>query len=829
MPIDSRMVKWDDAPDAGAIDPKMVKWDDAPKAEKPSANIRGEGFNKAMNYSGADAVGGLVRGAGSIGATVMRALPNALGGDTAQENEQRRTAMDEGLTSLIGSNPDSMGYKTTKLVSEVGGTLGVGGALGKGVSLIAPRLGSAIQSAGMTTGSQYTPGLMNAIKDLAIRATGGAVTGGAAAGLVNPKDAGVGAAIGGAFPVGIKVFGEGGKWLGNKIKGGQTASGKQLAEAIDLSPSDLAGVIKSLNAAPDGLVDGSKFTMSQALQNQGNKQPGVQMMERTVAGGKGGNALLKRYSDQGDARLISLTNHGALMDESARDVATRGGDKLGAMLRTQASDERATTSAAWKALEGRAVNDGVALQIPLDELQAAMKPLGRGTVGAGADARSFLSEAKNIGTMELPSIAALKAGPASKSQNLEQAVRSAGGLLGKQRVDGRLTELGDLGIRESGTTGLINNKSGKSADILAEEMYRRGFISEPNPDLLVETLRNGGGRKIFANDQVENNAYQRMAESAMGDAPAAGRVAIPVPFDEFQRLRSSAGELAAKAGNAGNKTEAGVLNQFKSLLEGRVNDASAGNMLAGEVMPLGFKGQYNAARDGTRQWYERYGGGNNIESILRKPVGQDYTLTGDEIMNKLWHGGSGLGGDVSNLKRILSGNNQDPAMKTLREYIMTDAATKTTASGNLGAALPKYVANRMPGLAEALTPEQFKAITNVASDIRNADAAMAVKGLAGSDTQGKIDRAMGAGLLGSKGAEGFAKMLTFKGIGLDNLRSKAAATMIEHKGKAFAELLANPKLAAKAMADSTFTRSLDPVMLSRLQAAARFTPVLAAD
>jgi hypothetical protein len=315
----------------------------------------------------------------------------------------------------------------------------------------------------------------------------------------------------------------------------------------------------------------------------------------------------------------------------------------------------------------------------------------------------------------------------------------------------------------------------------------------------------------------------------MGDLPGAERLPVPVPFDEFQRLRSSAGELAAKAGNAGNKTEAGVLNQFKSLLEGRVNDASAGNLLPGEVMPQGFKGQYNAARDGTRQWYERYGGGNNIESILRKPVGQDYKLTGDKITNKLWHGGAGLGGDVANLKRVLSDNNRDPAMRSLQEFIMSDAAGKTKASGDLGAALPKYVETRMPGLLEAMTPEQLKSLTSVADDIRNASAASNVEGLLGSDSYAKISRAMDAGLLDSTFAKG-AGRIGYKGISLEPVRAKLANMVMTHKGKTIAQLLANPKAAAAALADAQFVKSAGPEVVGMLRLTlARGAPLLATD
>jgi hypothetical protein len=462
------------------------------------------------------------------------------------------------------------------------------------------------------------------------------------------------------------------------------------------------------------------------------------------------------------------------------------------------------------------------LQIPIDELQAAMRPLGRGTVGAGADARAFLNEAQNIGTMEMP---AIKQAAANKSQSLEQAVRQMGGIHpGSTKLSGELKALTN---RQSGTTGLVSTM-GKDLQRVTDAMFERGYIPDNETSTLLSALHGGAGKNTFADD-ITDDAFRRGIDNAMGDLPGAERMRVPVSFEEFQRLRSSAGELAAKAGNAGNRTEAGVLNQFKSLLEGRVNDASAGNLMAGEVMPQGFKGQYNAARDGTRQWYERYGGGNNIESILRKPVGQDYKLTGDEITNKLWHGGAGLGGDVANLKRVLSDNNRDPAMKSLQEFIMSDAAGRTKASGDLGAALPKYVADRMPGLLEAMTPEQLKSLTSVAGDIRNAAAASNVEGLLGSDSYAKISRAMDAGLLDSTFAKG-AGRIGYKGISLEPARAKLADMVMTHKGKTISQLLANPKAAAAALADAQFVKSAGPEVAGMLRLSlARSAPLLAVD
>jgi hypothetical protein len=323
-----------------------------------------------------------------------------------------------------------------------------------------------------------------------------------------------------------------------------------------------------------------------------------------------------------------------------------------------------------------------------------------------------------------------------------------------------------------------------------------------------------------------------MAYVAQGaDVPARAGVVTtrPVPFDEFQRLRRSAGELGAKAEERGSAAESGVLNELQRLLEGRVDDAAAGNLRPGEVMPEGFREQYNAARGMTRANAERYGQSNNIGSILRKPYGQDYALTGDEITNKLWHGGAGLAGDVSNLKRVLSDNNRDPVLEALQQFILTDAAGKTTASGGLGAALPRYVETRMPGLQEALGTDQLRALMGVAGDIRNAEAAAAVPGLRGSDTQAKIARALDVGLLDGPAAKTMARLLSMKGIApLEALRAKAADMAITYKGRTMADLLADPKAAAKAIEDRAFADKLDRTTFDALQYVARAAPAMTA-
>lgn len=821
--LNAALVKADaagNAADAKAFADEIRKMRAAPAPVAPGPDESG-GFMQGVGNLAA----GLLRGAGSIGATLLTPYDLAVGNTKSIGNPERRAGMDGGLQAM-GAEPDSWMYKGGKLAGEIAGTAGAGGLVARGASAVpaiasrAPNLIQSIASGGMTTG-----GVGGTVANTLTRAAGGGISGAAQGALIDPNEAIGSGVVGAAMPGVFQAAGKIGQSVFNLKQAVKPNAGKTLADALGMTDAQLSAIISKAKSAPDELVPGSKLTLAQALQTQGANDPSIKMLERIAAGGPGGDVLLKRFEDQGAARLNALVEQGAeTYQGAAKSEAVQQGNKIGAILRTQAIDDKAALRAAWEATYGRAAQDGVALNLPLDEMGKAMAPLGRGTVGAGNDARALMREANDIGTEILPGVAPLAKETASNSQTLERAVRAAGGIRGGSG------ELRDLGIRQSGTTGLINNKTGQSADILAEEMHRRGFIPDADPATLFDALRNGGGRKMFANDQVESNGMQRLAEQAMGDAPEAERIARAVPFDEFQRLLRSAGALGAKnSERAGGEAEAGVLNQLKYLLTQRADDAANGAAMSGDNITPDFLQQYTRARDLTRTNAEKYKGGNNITSILRKPVGQDYTLMGDEVANKLWHGGGGLSGDVANLKNVLSGNNYEPTMNALRKMIMTDAAGITTASGQFGSALPKYVENRLPGLEEAMTPEQLRALVNVAKDIRNAEAAAVVPGLRGSDTAAKITRAMDAGMLDSPLAKTLSKLLTFKGVGGEWARNKLAETVIEHKGRTISELLANPRQAAQALQDASFVQRADSGTLKALRlAASRTLPALAA-
>ena len=219
---------------------------------KPNIGIRGEGFDAAMGYTGADQAGGFLRGAGSLGATLARPF------ESKQSNNDRRANLDSSISQLTGSNPDSLGYKTMKLGGEIAGTMGLGGgaanllgripALAKYAAPLLESIGSAGMRAGGTTG----------MAALGARVGGGAAVGGASAGLVNPDDAGLGAVVGGGLPGAMMMSGAAGRGIRGALGGGAaTPEVAALAgRAQDLGikiPADRLGNSRPVNALASSL------------------------------------------------------------------------------------------------------------------------------------------------------------------------------------------------------------------------------------------------------------------------------------------------------------------------------------------------------------------------------------------------------------------------------------------------------------------------------------------------------------------------------------------------------------------------------------------------
>ena len=206
---------------------------------------------------------GVVRGAGAIGSTLLAPVDYATDVVMGKQgkmsrHEQRVADLDRASTELFGANPASLSFQAGKLGYELPATMGVGGGLARVAEAVpalakaAPALIDALRTSG------FSAGKATGLTGLAARGTGGAITGGVSAGLVNPEDAGMGAGIGGTLPMAGKVIGATGQALGRAVRGGEIAPevadlarrAKELG--IDI-PADRLTDSKFLNALASGL------------------------------------------------------------------------------------------------------------------------------------------------------------------------------------------------------------------------------------------------------------------------------------------------------------------------------------------------------------------------------------------------------------------------------------------------------------------------------------------------------------------------------------------------------------------------------------------------
>lgn len=197
----------------------------APAEEKPSGAIQ-----QAKNFGG-----GLVRGAGSIGATLLTPYDMLAGNTKSIGNPERRQAMDDALQSL-GADPSSFAYGAGKLGGEVAGTLGMGGTIANTAARVpmiarnaAPAL-EAVRTAGFSTGLPAATTRAGMAGNMALRTAGGGVAGAASAGLVNPEDAQTGGVIGAVAPGALQLAGKLGSKAGAALRGPEQTP--ELAAAV---------------------------------------------------------------------------------------------------------------------------------------------------------------------------------------------------------------------------------------------------------------------------------------------------------------------------------------------------------------------------------------------------------------------------------------------------------------------------------------------------------------------------------------------------------------------------------------------------------------------
>jgi hypothetical protein len=275
---------------------------DQPK-KKTKPNEYEPSLGEKVSQGALNILGGTARGAGSFGATLAWPMdklkdaifqPNASG---LTHNEERRQSMDDALDDF-GVDRKSLGFKGAKLGTEIAGTLGAGGAAANGLRVAAPALANtarggqflnAIGSGGFSTGAPAAATFGGRMVDLGVRAAGGAFNGGVSAGMIDPKDAKMGAAIGGALPVAMKA-----------VKGVGSALGGTLA--IGDRNRELARTAINKYEIPLGygdIADGNTAKAVRSILNDAPITGGIGAAQRENVQGAFNQAVGKTFGAQG--------------------------------------------------------------------------------------------------------------------------------------------------------------------------------------------------------------------------------------------------------------------------------------------------------------------------------------------------------------------------------------------------------------------------------------------------------------------------------------------------------------------------------------------------
>lgn len=199
-------------------------------AVPPAPTSMKEVYNDPTSIPWGNLAAGAVRGAGSIGSTILAPFKAAFEGtgQTGAQSERGKLVggIEEGLR-LMGADPTSTAYGLGKTGAEIAGTAGVGGLISKPLQASAPTLAKAIEAWGMIGPKAAGTGR---IADIATRAAGGAIPGAVSAGMIDPESAVTGAEIGAAVPFALPAVGKLANAGINKIQ--QMSAGAQ-GQAIE--------------------------------------------------------------------------------------------------------------------------------------------------------------------------------------------------------------------------------------------------------------------------------------------------------------------------------------------------------------------------------------------------------------------------------------------------------------------------------------------------------------------------------------------------------------------------------------------------------------------
>lgn len=362
----------------------------APAAEAPQEE---QGFLSSVASGIGNLGAGALRGAGSIGSTILAPYDWV----TGQSNADRRKGIDEGLR-LMGADPSSLAYGAGKLGTEVAGTMGVGGGLANVVGRAAPQ-------AVNLTNALRTSGLAKGVS-LPMNVAGGAAAGAGSAELIEPGmvSGGLGGAIGGTLPLVNKVAAPVAQAVAARFGNKKAIAARGEAALNAAAKGNEQFAINAMDTAQT-FVPGATPTMAEALagaQTPNAIQGGRLMaLQRSMTGARGIEDVIPSAMRRQDTALKGALEPYAggatpAAQEAAIDAATASRESAGNALYgpAYASDfMRRDLEGAQRLQQAAGIGQATASEMPTPGLMAltnrpafnaAMKDATEGLKNAGS-------------------------------------------------------------------------------------------------------------------------------------------------------------------------------------------------------------------------------------------------------------------------------------------------------------------------------------------------------------------------------------------------------------------------------------------------------------
>jgi hypothetical protein len=797
--------------------PKRGSYDDILEAQPAQVN--------PVLQQDKNVLGGLIRGAGSIGSTLIYPYDRIKGGGREEGlrlNRERRASIDEGLQNLIGSDPESIGYKTGKIGSEIMGTAGVGSVLAKGVPFVsnapaAVKFANALKSGGFSTGAPASLTQLGRAGDMGIRMAGGGVLGGASAGMVDPESYGTGAVIGAALPPTMAGAGKVMHAVGRGVRAVATPARATLANTVldaaeARTPQQIAALREQLNRHGPSMLPDSPQTVPQLLQ-----RPGVSQLQRTVKSA-GDTRLLDIEAMQNAARLRGLNRISPVTG-----TVQQSAENFGKTLEDFAFPAKAAAKKYVSGLYESPVFDDARMYLPIDEMQAAKaKYLGAGTFGAGNAADTAIDTAINESTLKA---ANAQGGTAKGARSLLDDIKALGGIERSNIRD--ITGEGKVGKGVKGLPPNLFKGSGTQLDELANKLRAMGYDIADDVDGGVENLRDLirqelDGEKVYTLFDMEDVA---MLNDAAKYAPKPqGPTEQAVPFRTIQNLRSSIGDAAQEATKGSRNQEAAALKAMRSAIDSNVDNIVENGGRAGENFSPEAMSAWLKANLAHKERIARFDTGPQ-KSMFRMGSDGVPVSQGGELANKFFNASRSQADDARSFNKLIAGDVDTAA--ALKNYAVTDAANQTNRFGELSnSKFSNWIDGRSGAIRETFNPSDRAMMETIRRELYASDAAESLGKASGSNTVQNAQNALKNGLLESPVVDLLANKTPFlnqvTGPMLRALRESASKTKAAELGG----LLADPAALDAAIAQYLMMQRTGLLGAGTWEAGQRIAPSL---